>query len=280
MSKQIVYLSDFEKEADQRRSTFGRTDKHSTGFPGLDEYMGQGFGNQHGYEIITVFGESGIGKSSFVLNMISHELQIGTKTGLLILEDDIPDVYNRVRLIVGDGGMRMIKSNKNLEIFPSEVLDGEWSASTILQWIKDKHDDRGIELFVLDHINFVFDNEEHGKGEDRLAHQRKFMMVMNSMVKKLKITVIIVSHTAKAEAGGMNKIYGTTAIKQVSTKVLGIEISEIGDLIVNMYKSRFTRRQESIWQMKRNGLRLEEYGVQPQPIPASPRGNGKKGKVK
>lgn len=276
MSRQIEYLSDYEEEANLRRSTFGRTDKHLTGFGGLDEYLGAGYGNRHGYEIITVFGESGVGKSSFVLNMVAHEMLLGTKVGLMILEDDMPDVYNRLQAIVEERGMLHLKRHKNVEVLPNEMLEKGWNAEVILQWMRDKHADRGIELFVLDHINFVFDNEENGKNEDRLTQQRRFMLALNLLVKKLKLTVIIVSHTAKAEAGGMNRIYGTTAIKQISTKVIGVDIAEGGDLVITMYKSRFTRRAEGIYQMQRIGLKLQEHTngqlpLQPKPDTKRPR---------
>lgn len=273
MSKVIEYLSDYKDEAQKRKATFGKTDKYKTGFPGLDRYLGDGYGNRHGYEIITVFGETGVGKSMFALNMVGHEMAAGTKVGLLVLEDDMPDVYNRVEQIVGIAGMDSIEAARNVDVFPAESLEKPWTFGDILKWLQDKREERGIELFLVDHINFIFDNATLATGSKELSEQRLFMRNLNFLCRKLKLTVILVSHTSKGDQEGMAKVYGTTAITQVSTKVIGVKMGEGADFIISLYKSRFTRRDDNIHQMRRAGMRLEEYVIPPYVDP-------KKGKKK
>lgn len=280
MSKQIEYLSDYEKEADLRRETFGKTEKYTTGFPNFDKYLGFGFGNRHGYEIVTIFGDPGVGKSTFSLNIIAAEMVKGTKVGLMILEDDMPDVYNRLRQIIFESGMMALKKNKNVDVIPQHMLEEAWTFEQILKWIEDKNEERGIELFLIDHINFIFDNAELENPNKELAEQRKFMRKLNFMCRKRKLTVILVSHTAKGNAEGMGKVYGTTAITQVSTKVLGLKQGESSQFVVNMYKSRFTQRRQGFCLMSLNGLRLEDSNgtIYPDSVSNGSSGNGKKNK--
>ena len=279
MSKKIEYLSDYAEEARLRKDNFGKTNKHSTGLYGLDAYLGHGYGNRDGYEIITVFGETGVGKSTFALNMIAYEMVNGTKTGLMILEDDMPDVYNRIQSIVGERGMKDIKKNKNVDIIPQEMLENLWTFSMILSWIDDKVTERGIELFLIDHINFVFDNADIENPKKEMAEQRKFMRDLQLLCRKRKITVILISHTAKGESQGMAKVYGTTAIIQVSTKVIGVKPGDGQQLIVQLYKTRFTRRQDGEWILNRTGLKLEEYEpIRNTPVPPGVGVVRKKGK--
>ncbi len=267
MSKKIEYLSDYAEEAQERRESFGMTDKYKTGLEGLDRYLGSGFGNQYGYEIITVFGETGVGKSMFALNMVGQEMARGTRIGLMVLEDDMPDVYNRVRQIIGENGMAAMARNHNVDVLPQSMLEKPWTFEDILAWLEHKHDERKISLFLIDHINFVFDNAEAIRGDNELVRQRKFMQQLNFLCRRLRLTVILVSHTAKGDAEGMARVYGTTAITQVSTKVIGVKAGDGQELVVSMYKSRFTRRQDNPWKLRREGLRLEEFPYQPVTIP-------------
>lgn len=260
MSKLIEYLTDYEAEAMERKSSFGKTDKYTTGLPGLDTYLGEGFGKPHGYEIITVFGTSGVGKSTFALNMVAREIVNGTKVGFMILEDDMPDVYLTMLQIVGHDGMNEIKKNKNVELLPRKMREGLIFFDKILKWIEDKHNESGIDLFLIDHINFLFDNAEVTIGDKEMAAQRRFMLNLNFLTKRLKLTVILVSHTAKGNAEGMDKIYGTSSIPQVSTKVIEVKLGEGSQMIIKAWKNRFARRQDNPWQMNRVGLKLEESG--------------------
>src|SRR5688572_24468295 len=97
IGKEIVFLTDFDEETDKLEAYYGQTNRYSFGVPGLDEYFRGGYGRPNGYEIVVLFGPTGIGKSSVALNMVVQPILKGAKIGLLMLEDDGPDVNQKLR---------------------------------------------------------------------------------------------------------------------------------------------------------------------------------------
>jgi KaiC/GvpD/RAD55 family RecA-like ATPase len=61
----------------------------------LDDYLKGGYGRRDGYEIVLLYGPTGVGKSTVALNFLAAPIRDGTKIGLLVLEDDMADVSNR-----------------------------------------------------------------------------------------------------------------------------------------------------------------------------------------
>lgn len=251
ITKQAAYSGDFEEEAARRRvNGRGKTKRYSTGLKELDTYIGGGFGREEGYEIVLIFGATGIGKSTIALNFLAGALLSGVKVGVLALEDDMPDVNNRLYDILGENEYKKMNNLQILQCIPENALDDSWNLEDLLEYIRSWFEN-GNELILIDHLQFAFEGAESIKGENEYIAQRIFMKKLNTMMKKNGKTLIMISHVNKGKSVGMEKIVGSGSIAQASTKV--IEVSE-GDLDnglqVYMRKSRFTPTPKFSYEVK------------------------------
>jgi len=259
LSKQEVYLGDFYKKAQELKKSWGRTDLYSTGHSVLDAYMFGGFGRKDGYEIVLLYGPTGVGKSTVALNFIAPAIRKGVKTGLLVLEDDMADVSNRFSEILSHN--EYIRANKEqiVRCLPEDELTKSWTLDDLLTYIEEWFES-GIDLILLDHLQFAFENAEMIKGENEYIAQRVFMRKLNFLMKRVKKTIILVSHVNKANgAKGMNQIVGSGAIAQAATKVIEVsETKNMADCInLELRKSRFTKKPGFPYSMKMVDSRLE-----------------------
>lgn len=257
LSKQVIYIGDFAEEAARRKETWGTTDYYSTGNHLLDDYIGGGFGREDGYEIVLLYGSTGIGKSTVALNMIAPAIQDGKKVGLMILEDDMADASLRLRMILGDFEYSKMNASRNVVCIPKDSLSKSWTLNDLLELIEQWFTTLKVDLILLDHLQFAFEGAEAIKGENEYIAQRIFMQKLNEMVKKYNKTIILVSHINKDNGSkGMNKIVGSGAIAQASTKA--IEVSRNAPFLrMRLWKSRFTETPDHAWDMKLIDGKLE-----------------------
>lgn len=243
ITKQVVYIGDFLEKAKLLKGSFGRTDLYSTGHSELDKYLGGGFGRQDGYEVVLLYGATGIGKSTVALNFLAEAIKQGKKVGLLILEDDMADVSNRLEGVLGPKYYARMNASQNVLCLPEDALTKSWKLDDLLKYIEDWFD-LGVELILLDHLQFAFESAEMIRGENEYIAQRVFMQKLNQLMKRVKKTIILVSHVNKANgAKGMDKIVGSGAIAQAATKVIEVADDRMDDTIrLNMRKTRFTKR--------------------------------------
>lgn len=262
ISRRIVFLRDFAEEAEKLRASWGKTDLFSTGLNRLDKYLGGGYGRNNGYEIVVLFGPTGVGKSLVGLNLLRQPLIDGQRIGLMALEDDGPDVFLRFTDIIGKAATReFIMQGDNVHSMPPEDLLQSWVLDDLLKLIEEWFTTRELDVILLDHLQFAFEGAETIKGENEYAAQRVFMQKLNQLMKKLKKTIIIVNHVNKdARSKGMNKIVGSGSIAQAGTKVIEI-YKEDGDTLLHLWKSRFTPTPEYPCILKLNGTRLEDKNV-------------------
>lgn len=260
ITKQLVYISDFYDEAQLLHKTYGRTNLFTTGFEVLDNYLGGGFGRPDGYEIVLLYGPTGVGKSTVALNMIAPAITQGVKTGLLVLEDDMADVSLRFSEILTPTEYKAMNQNNTARCLPKDALTKSWTLDDLLQYIESWFVDENIELILLDHLQFAFESAESIKGENEYIAQRIFMQKLNQLMKRVKKTIILVSHVNKTGgAKGMNQVVGSGAIVQASTKVIEVKKDPSPDTIqINMRKSRFTKNPDSYWCMTMENSKLGE----------------------
>ena len=240
IGKQIVYLTDFDDDTDKLQATYGTTPLHSTGSSDIDKYLCGGYGRPDGYEIVLLFGGTGIGKSTVALNMIVKPVEAGKKIGLLMLEDDGADVNMKLRLLFGRE--KLLKYNSQIHFTPKDVVSGEklWGLDDFLGLIEEWFTERKLDIIILDHLQFAFESAVGLKGENEYISQRIFVRKINYLVRKLNKTVILISHVNKnAQAKGMDRIIGSNGIAGSATKT--IEVKKDGDVMLMRYwKSRFT----------------------------------------
>lgn len=256
-SKQVVYIGDFKEEAAKRATTWGLTDLYSTGDYRLDEYLGGGFGRDDAYEIVLLYGSTGIGKSTVALNMVAPAIKDGKRVGLMILEDDMADASLRLSSVLGQVEYSKMNAGRNVICIPKESMSKSWTLDDLLELINQWFTTLSIDIILLDHLQFAFEGAESIKGENEYIAQRIFMQKLNDMVKKLNKTIILVSHINKDNGSkGLNKIVGSGAIAQASTKA--IEVSRNSPFLrIRMWKSRFTETPDHAWDMKLTDGKLE-----------------------
>jgi len=243
ISKQITYLADYKEEADKLRSSYGITNKHQTKNQKLDDFLGGGFGRHDGYEIVLVYGPTKIGKSTIALNLIKESLGTSSKVGLLILEDDMADVANRLRYILepftyGDLMDKENPKHMTVACLPKGAMDAGYTLQELLEYIRQWFVDLDYDIILLDHLQFAFDSADSIKGENEYTAQRVFMRNLNTLMKEVKKTIILVSHT-----NAQGNIFGSSALRQVATKILRLEAGERESIKMWMKESRFTNVQ-------------------------------------
>lgn len=231
------------EDAIKAKEEWGRTDLYSTGDAVLDEYLGNsftgGYGRKSAYEIITIFGDTGMNKSTFATSIILEPAKNGTTVAYFALEDDPKDVVARIMVQVPDEEERE-KILENILFMPEN--DG-YTLDMMADAIEDIFN--VADIVVIDPLQFIFEASVAEKGETEFNRQRLFMRKMNNIMKHTNKTLIIVSHTGKGSGGkdskqGLDKIIGSSAIAQVSTKVIEINRSADGIQGIRLWKTRFT----------------------------------------
>lgn len=258
ITKQRVYIGDFSEEALKTRKNYGTTDLFTTGFDGLDKYLGGGFGRKDGYEVVLLYGPTGIGKSLVGLNFLVPAILSNVKVGMLVLEDDMADASARLSYILGMDQWKSMNSRRLVMCLPKDALQKSWRLDDLLEYIEYWFVKENVELILLDHIQFAFEGAESIKGENEWTAQRVFMQKLNQLMKRVNKTIILVSHVNKAPGSkGMDKIVGSGSIAQASTKVIEVA-KEDGKTKLRLYKSRFTATPEWPHLMTFKGTALSE----------------------
>jgi len=231
------------EDAIKAKEEWGRTDLYSTGDAVLDEYLGNsftgGYGRKSAYEIITIFGDTGMNKSTFATSIILEPAKNGTTVAYFALEDDPKDVVARIMVQV-PGEEEREKILENILFMPEN--DG-YTLDMMATAIEDIFN--VADIVVIDPLQFIFEASVAEKGETEFNRQRLFMRKMNNIMKHTNKTLIIVSHTGKGNGGkdskqGLDKIIGSSAIAQVSTKVIEINRNKDGIQGIRLWKTRFT----------------------------------------
>lgn len=260
ITKQIVYIGDFYEKAQALKDNFGHTDRFSTGHDGLDRYLGGGFGRPGDYEVVLLYGPTGVGKSLVALNLLVPAIVGGTRVGLMVLEDGMTDVSIRLNFILGDPDYQRMNAANTVVCIPEEALSKAWKLSELIDLIEMWFTKLDVEIILLDHLQFAFEGAEAIKGENEWIAQRVFMQQLNQLMKRVKKTIILVSHVGKAKGQGMDKVVGSSAIVQAATKV--IEVDKSGkELSLRLWKSRFTHTPAYGHAMSLEGTKLKEIGV-------------------
>lgn len=260
LSKRISLLRDYAAEAALLKDTYGKTELFSTGAAGLDAYLGGGFGRPHGYEIVLLFGPTKIGKSFIGLNFLRAAVESGRKVGIMALEDDGPDVYTRFTDIIGEEATAAyVSKGETVFMIPEEDTRRSWKLDELLTTIEEWYTDLGIDLILLDHLQFAFENAEAIKGENEYIQQRVFMQRLNHLMKRMKKTIILVSHINKdTKARGVYKIVGSGGIAAAATKIIEVAKDDEGFMSLQEHGARFVATPPGPCPVELNGTKLED----------------------
>jgi len=246
----LIPLESVWEDAKASLANFGVTNLYSTGDKIIDEYLGNspdgGYGRQSGYEIVTIFGDTGRNKSTFATNIIVDPLKKGKTVVYMALEDDPKDVAARL-------SMMGVKPNE----LPGKLCFFKEQSGYTLSDMKDAITEyfKFADVILIDPLQFIYEASVTERGEAEFNRQRLFMREMNHLMKKTNKVLILVSHTNKSggkDAPGMSHIIGSSAIAQVSTKVIEIGISKDGIRYIHMWKSRFSPHRRDDLAVKLN----------------------------
>lgn len=251
-SKELVFASDFIAQAKKVKETYGTTDRHQTGLPELDKYLFGGYGREDNWEIVVLHGGYKVGKSTIGLNMLVGAIKAGTKVGIFALEDDLPNVTYRLALALDDPGMQS-KWLSNVRYLPRKTYGrNRWTLQEALEEIENWFTDpiHGVEIILLDHINFLFDAAESNHDYGQWAAQNTFMHDLNDVMDKVKKTIIIVSQQNREK-----QIAGSIGIPRAASKLIGVSpIEGEGKLAIQLEPSRHTPKRDYVFVAEvRNG---------------------------
>lgn len=234
----LIPLESVWEEAKQSLQDYGTTNLYSTGDAVIDEYLGNspegGFGRESGYEIVTIFGDTGRNKSTFATNLMIDPLMKGKTVVYMALEDDPKDVAARLHIM----GLDPSKIPGKLNFFKEQ---SGYTLSQMTEAITKYFE--FADVILIDPLQFIYEASVTERGEAEFNRQRLFMREMNHLMKKTNKVLVLVSHTNKSggkDAPGMSHIIGSSAIAQVSTKVIEIGISKEGTRYIHMWKTRFS----------------------------------------
>lgn len=244
----LVPLQKHLERADEMKDGWGTTDKYSTSNVELDLYLGGGYGRRKGYEIILIFGGTGMGKSTVGLNFMVDPIRKGDNVGLMILEDDPADVVNRMRLIYGPD----IDQKRNV-FFVNDQSDGytlEQALDAIENWFKV------CDVVFLDHLEYLWKGSVGQSDKDKWTAQEIWMRKLNLLMKKTGKTIVMVQHVNKSAEGGMNSIMGSSSLQQTATKVIEYGRNKDGTSMLRLWKTRFTPYRAESMQLVVDNFKL------------------------
>lgn len=261
ISREIALARDFAQEAELLKANYGRTSLYSTSALKLDSYLGGGFGRENAYEVVLLFGPTKIGKSTVALNFAGAAIKQGQRVGIMNLEDDSPDVFLRLAMIVGKQATEdYILRGDTVHLMAPSAVGKPWKLTELIELIESWFTDRKIDLLVLDHLQFAFEAADF-RGENEYQAQRTFMRELNGLMRRVKKTIILVSHIGKATGAagvGVNKIVGSSGIAAASTKLIELSKDGSGQLWLQEWGSRFTATPDLPHPVRLDNLRLSD----------------------
>lgn len=249
-------LLDQHKEEALARAMLPRvTNAYSTGDEMIDEYIGGGYGRTpNGYEIVLVFGSTGVNKSTFATQMILEPAKAGKQVAYFSLEDDIDDLYARIYYQCKEKVGRFGDVQAEVDLITSNIMVApENDGYTLEEMAKEIENlfDMGIDIVVIDPLQFIFEASVVERTETEFNRQRLFMRQINNLIKRAARksntpkTLILVSHTNKGSKDDpLDSIMGSGANKQVPTKIIEIgRDRKDGTRYIHLHKTRFTEHR-------------------------------------
>lgn len=261
--------------------TVGRprlTNAYSTGDSIIDEYIGGGYGRtEGGYEILMIFGGTGVSKSTFASQLVIGPALQGKSIAYYSLEDDPADLW--ARFYYQAQGMKRSKfdsSDEIMKMLEANIMIAPESDGYTLEQMAVQIEqlfDMGVDIVVIDPLQFIFEASVVEKAETEFNRQRIFMRQLNNLVKRSSRksgngkTVILVSHTNKGKFDDpIDTIMGSGANKQVPTKIIQIFRNKDGQRFLRLVKTRFTQHRVGTHEVS---LDTDTMLIRTRPVPAS-----------
>lgn len=270
----LVSLCDIIDEIPEALLEDGKTEAFPTGWTQFNKYIGGGFGKKQEGELIVVAGETGIGKSTLAANIAMHVAMQGHKIDYITLEDSRRRTFINLMKAGGMSDPKDMLQYKDTIFTPSnELLHSEegWDTEDLLEHMNFQQEARGIRFVVIDHLNFMFENEEQLRDEN--IRVRVTMKKLSNFAVRNNVTILAVSHmnkapqTIKQQEPNLDRIYGSSGIVQASTKTLLLwrpadqSSDDTPIVLVRLAKSRHTATRREWFEFDCTDTQWNEIGI-------------------
>lgn len=239
------YAPDYVSSMVENIDSYGVTDTYSTGLSQLDRYLGGGFGKKGGYEVVLVYGSTGVGKSRVGIQMMLDSVRKNIPQAWIILENSVEESIMNFHFMNGgtkDNAKDVLKGVKptTIRILPKKITDGEYTLDDIYDWIAERSKE-GRKLFLFDHIQYAFDSADYDGKTQEWREQRAFTKRLQLLAETDSLTIVMVSHIVNDTSRfGNNSISGNKSISEIATKAILVSRPDKETLMLTMTKSRHT----------------------------------------
>lgn len=215
-----------------------KTDHYQFDDPEINNILGGGIGRVGSFELCLIYGSSGAGKSVLAENLVWLAARKHEKICLMSLENDPAQTYGQLEKIFGDNDLL---NRCNMEFIGRESLKEGFTIEDVGSEIRRLYNEAMCDIVVIDHIQEILDlatkmNDKEMPANDKV---RKFMQEVQDAVSENRKTLVLVAHTNKSKIGGMEGIYGSSALYQKATTVIEINKDpESGSVSIKCHKNR------------------------------------------
>lgn len=207
--------------------TTGKTNLYSTGIPKLDEYLGGGFGQPNGYEIVLIHSTSKTYKSTLAMKFMVDSLYRGIPQGWVILEGSLPEALNRARRTADsyEDFDNAVRKNGHLVYSMSKTMKrSAYKLADILSWMKFLRAEKDVKLFFVDPIGYAFDFSTRDPFDNEWSRQARFMQELSAFAEDTNSTIVLVQHNTK-DSGAVSTfraaaVGGSQTLTKAATKVI------------------------------------------------------------
>ncbi len=203
-------------------SPLGRT---STGLEEVDRVLGGGWVEGG---VVLIAGEPGIGKSTLLLQLASHSLQLGRSTLLVAGEEALGQVEMRAR---------------RLNVAPGLELTREYDARVLAGLLES----RGPGLVIVDSIQTLIADD--GASPGTLTQVRDSTALLTAAAKQAGSTLVLIGHVTK-----QGQLAGPKTVEHMVDVTVSLE-SAAGYRVLRSMKNRFGSTGElGVFEMTGEGL--------------------------
>lgn len=228
------YAAEYEKFIGHE----GVTDNYKFDDPQINRILGGGVGRVGSFELCLIYGSSGAGKSVLAENLCWLAARKGEKICLMSLENDPAQTYGQLKRIFDND---KLLNTCNMEFIGREQLKENFTIKDVGVEVRRLYNEALVDIVIIDHIQELLDlatKDEEFK-DNQNDKVRKFMQEIQDAVSENKKTLVLVAHTNKSKIGGMEGIYGSSALYQKATTVIEINKDpEDGTVAIKCHKNR------------------------------------------
>lgn len=237
-SKAVDHIRNYSALWDKYKDHDEKTDHYQFDDPEINRILGGGIGRVGSFELCLIYGSSGAGKSVLAENVAWLAARLGEKICLMSLENDPAQTYGQLEKIFGD---RKLLNNCNMEFIGREQLKENFTIQDVGAEIRRLYNESMCDIVIIDHIQEILDLATKMNDKDMNANDkvRKFMQEVQDAVSENRKTLILVAHTNKSKIGGMEGVYGSSALYQKATTVIEINKDpDTGKVSIKCHKNR------------------------------------------